>query len=65
MTTDDVRERLAAIKAVAHDYERAHGMEDELWADVLRAFAEAEANGSEVARLALTSRDIKFERYCA
>ena len=39
MTLADIKARIKAIKACAHDAEKAHGMEDDLYRDVLEAIA--------------------------
>lgn len=66
MTPDLVRSRIADIAASAGDFEAAHGMEDDLRADVLNAIATWDIeDGIECARLAMTTSDIEFPRYCA
>lgn len=67
-STEDVQVRLADIRIVAGDFEMAHGEEDRLYADILRAIADGTLTGTaarECAALALTSADIDFARYCA
>lgn len=65
MTQDEVLARLEAIRAVADDDERAHGMEDQLLYDVLGAIAAGAENPQELARTAITAAYIKFARWCA
>lgn len=65
MTYRDVIARVEAIEDVAHDYEKAHGMEDALWEDVLREIANAHPDSFGLARYALKTKDIEFARYCA
>lgn len=66
---DDVRARLVLIAVVGpHDDEAGHAAEDILHQDVLRAIAVAGLSGefcAELAALALTTRDIKFARWCS
>lgn len=62
MTLDEVYERLAEIDREKNDDERAHGLEDQLYIDVLAHLA---ASGEALAGLALKARDIKFRRWCA
>ncbi len=63
MSEDDVRRRVAALTAAHGDDEAAHSEEDKLHQDVLRHYAEQE-NG-ELAREALKTLDLNFERWCA
>lgn len=66
MTPDDVEQRLRKIGEASGDDELAHGMEDELHQDVLRAIADGTiVDGATCARLALKSLDMKFKRWCA
>ena len=62
MTIEEVRETLRQIDAAKSDDEKAHSMRDDLWQDVLEALAD---EGSELAREALKSEDIRFCRWCA
>lgn len=61
MTVDEVRRRVAEIREKAWDDEVAHGMEDNLWRDVLRAIATEKVAGAE----ASATEDIDFSRWCA
>lgn len=64
MTPGQVAERVAAIRV--GDSEAAHGMEDRLHQDVLRAIAAGEcADPAACATEALQTLNIKFERWCA
>lgn len=68
MTPNEVRQRVDAIRAVAADDERAHGMEDGLHEDVLMAIASGDIKGVEAvqcAAIALTTTAIDFSRWCA
>lgn len=63
---DDVRLRVEAISAARRDDAVAHDMEDDLFADVLRAIAGGQcADPSALAYAALASLDIGFSRWCA
>lgn len=65
-TVRAVKARITAIRKLANDDERAHGAEDALYADVLRAIATGVAlDPAAMAREALTTETIGFERYCA
>lgn len=67
-TVEDIEARVAEIKAVDYDDERAHGMEDDLRHDVLRRIAAGDMSGSACARLAkaaLKTTRISFARHCA
>lgn len=67
MTVEDVK---AAVKQIrercGEDYESAHGMEDLLYKNVLRAIARGKAEDpKKLAAEALKTRNIKFPRHCA
>jgi hypothetical protein len=66
MRATEVNKIAAEIEHHKGDYERAHGMEDDLYINVLKAIAEQ--RGDEPWRLAqeaLKTQDIQFGRYCA
>ena len=66
MTLTEARERVEFIRSIARDDEAAHGGEDDFRADVLRYLAEvAPAELGELARIALSTEDIDFARWCA
>ncbi len=66
MTLAEVMRRIEYIKSVAGDDERAHSKEDDLHQDVLHNIANGTAESpQEMARLALTTSEIEFYRWCA
>ena len=65
MTVEEVRAWVEEIRITAHDDEKAHGMEDALHQEVLRAVAENAPNAAALAAEALKTRDIDFYRWCA
>lgn len=68
MTPADVRRRVENIRKLAGpsaDYEALHGMEDDLYKDVLRAIAEGVLEPQAVAAAALCAEKIEFPRYAA
>jgi len=66
MLVEDVRKRVERIRAMAGDYEVAHGEEDELYRDVLEMAAKQKhSNVGACAREALKAQAIDFPRYCA
>lgn len=65
ITLAEVRERVAALRENSADYEAAHGDEDRLHRQVLRAVVEQHPDAVEMARVALETVDIDFPRYCA
>lgn len=68
MTVEDVQRRLATIRtyALKGDHEAAHSCEDSLNEDVLLAIADGRCvDPAGVAREALRSSDIEFNRWCA
>ena len=64
---DDVIEYIESISDVAKtDYETAHGMEDDLFEEVLKAIATGTCvNPKEVAVEALKVKKLDFARHCA
>lgn len=62
---EEIERQLAAIRASRADSERAHVDEDELYKYVLGLIAEGASNPAQLARLALTARDIEFDRWYA
>lgn len=65
MKIQEVIDRIANIKRIRGDDERAHGAEDALHQDVLRAIAGGTKNCRRLATEALKTLDIKFARWCA
>lgn len=66
MDVEDVNRRLADIEREKDDFERAHGMQDDLFRDVLRAIAEGNtATPQALASAALSVDSIDFGRYTA
>lgn len=68
MTPADVRRRVENIRKLAGpgaDYEALHGIEDDLYRDVLRAIAEGVLEPQAVAAAALHADKIEFPRYTA
>lgn len=65
LTIAAVRECVADIQASVGDPERAHGMESELFAAVLRAVSEGHPHSAEIAKAALAALDLDFPRWCA
>ena len=61
-----LRANLAEVGAASGDSERAHGLEDKLWEDVLYAIAEGECAAPDLcAKMALRTKDFKFGRWYA
>jgi hypothetical protein len=66
ITPTIVRERVEAIREAAEDDEFAHGLEDSLYEDILRAIADGRClDPVACATEALKTRDINFARWCA
>ncbi|MEK5298667.1 hypothetical protein [Bacillus sp. FSL R5-0659] len=65
MTVDDVMKRVEDIRQVAEaeDDETAHGMEDELYTEVLKAIANGADNPEKLAAEALKTEKIEFYRW--
>jgi hypothetical protein len=66
MNIDQVKKRVDYIRTIAGDDEAAHTEEDDLHMDVLKAIADGNcADPSAIAREALATGEIKFNRWCA
>jgi len=68
MTIEQVKQKLVELRSVAHDPERAHGLEDEIRDDVLAEIAEGKLTAeqaSAIAALARTTTDVEFDRWYA
>lgn len=66
MTTKDIQVRVTEIRKAVDDDERAHGLEDQLHQDVLRAIASGRMfNPAALAAEALKTKTISFARWCA
>jgi hypothetical protein len=67
MEVSQVRQRVQAIADAAPDYEAQHGLEDDLFADVLASIAMTSTDplAKALAGAALESREIDFQRPCA
>jgi hypothetical protein len=65
LTVEDIKRRVAKIDAEKDDDETAHGSEDQLWEDVLKAIADGAEDPAALAREALKTRDIEFSRWRA
>lgn len=63
MTVDEVKERVDDIRHEAVDDETAHGMEDDLYIDVLEAIANGADNPEKLAAEALKTQEIEFYRW--
>jgi hypothetical protein len=62
---DNIREILKHIESIKSDYEEAHALEDRLLVATLKAIANHAAYPHLLAREALKSLEIDFERHCA
>lgn len=61
-----VQSMVAAVKGLAHDEEKAHAAEDDLYREVLQHFAaHAPEPFRQIAAEALKTQRIKFARHCA
>ncbi len=66
MTPDDVRALLTAIVSHEGDDETQHGLEDSMYRLVLEAIATDKCDDpAGCAKVALTSSDFDFARWCA
>lgn len=65
MKVEDIKATIEEIKFIVGDSEAAHGMEDDLYQDVLRAIAEGAENPAELATAALEAAKIQYTRWYA
>lgn len=65
MNAEGVRRAVEDIRASAGDPEAAHGMQDKLFSEVLRAVANGHPDARELAAAALIAREIEFPRWYA
>jgi hypothetical protein len=65
MSPEDVAVRVDAIALFQEDPEVAHGMEDELYLDVLEAIASGAPEAGRLAQRALRARSLDFPRWDA
>lgn len=67
VTVEAVRARVEQIRAVSEqpDAELAHSEEDALYEEVLRAVAGGHPDAAALARAALETKKLKFDRWCA
>lgn len=65
ITIEEVEARVRMVESRKDDNESAHGIEDDLYEDVLRAIAEGSPEATALARAALKSKDVDFARWCA
>lgn len=63
LTPEVVRARVAEIRKYAGDDEGAHGLEDDLYRDVLKQIAKGTTHGRALCEEALKTQRIKFERW--
>lgn len=66
LSLDDIRATIERIKGMVSDDEAAHAAEDRLHQRVLGAISMGQCEApNEAAKLALTTMDIDFARWCA
>lgn len=65
MDKAEIEERIAEIERAKGDGERAHGLADSLYLDVLQAIAEGAEDAAKLARSALKAEKIEFAKYYA
>ncbi len=63
MEVKDIRKKIAEIRDKSTDNESAHAAEDKLWQSVLSAIAKGHPRAKELARAALRSTKIEFDRW--
>lgn len=65
MNVESVKRVIEAIRTSAGDPESAHGMEDDLYTEVLASIALGNPNAKELAAAALHAQDVDFPRWYA
>jgi hypothetical protein len=65
LTVKDIQERVIDINKWKSDDEKAHGMEDSLWKEVLEAISKGDCDDATLcAAEALKTRELDFQRWC-
>lgn len=65
MTPEDAKRWVQAIKELRYDHEAAHSEEDRFRAVVLNELSREPGRVGELARLALSTDEIDFHRWCS
>lgn len=65
MDMHEVQRRVVEISVASYDDEKAHCLDDQLRADVLRAIANGASDAAELAAAALATDALGFVRWCA
>lgn len=65
MTVKEIQARVERIRQVAYDCEVAHGAEDGLYQDVLLAIHHGCKDPRKLAKAALETKKLQFERHTA
>ena len=65
MDVKEVKKRVAEIKKVMGDQEAAHSLEDQLYQAVLESIVKDPSNAQELAKEALKTIKLDFERWYA
>ena len=65
MNKEDIEERIAEIKRLSWDSEAAHAREDQLYQGFVRMIADSNGPYSNMARLILSTQELKFNRWAA
>jgi hypothetical protein len=63
VTRLDVLRKVKAIEDAQRDHEMAHGLEDDLYRQVLSAIAHGAPNAAELANAALYTQTLDFKRW--
>lgn len=66
ITVRDAKHKIEEIEAAvaAHDFEKAHGLEDELHLAALKAIAKNPSLARELATIVLSTEKLDFDRWC-
>lgn len=67
LSVDEVEAEVERIGTMSRDYEAAHGAEDSLYEDVLKAIAKGcnQFHAQKLAKAALKTKKLSFPRYTA
>lgn len=67
LNVGDVRQAIREVERVSSegDHERAHGLEDQLYKDVLRSIAIDPSNAQAIAAEALSCETLEYPRHCS
>jgi len=65
MDIEIIKQRIEMIYAISSDYERAHGMEDDLMNEFIEFISSSDSKYADMAKEVLKVNNIDFSRSCS